>query len=239
MKNNLQNPETLFKELDVGKVVSIPSDTEIPVHNNPIQTDRPLCTNFPENATILDRIEAITVITDIADDLEESEETYINNIPQYIQELQAVFNPLDVEECNSDLFEGHKYTVIDNIKDLQKLLSELLMRFDADPKFYTKEDYAFLMAVLYKSLLYIYNKEALSIGKNFSQIARAKGNNIELKHPVAVADTEVDEGDADSTIPSISYLSGQDNAERIAQALSALTQQEYFILDCGSSTQNI
>ena len=144
--------------LDISKVVIVPSDTEIPVHNNPIQTKRALCSNFPENSVILDNLEKIVqVVTDIQDDIEEGKEC-VNNVPQHINELQAVFDPLNVEECTQDLFIDGNYQVIDNIEDLRKYLSEILIRFDTNPHNYTKQDYQYLLYMLSGVLLYLYNE---------------------------------------------------------------------------------
>jgi len=54
------------------------------------------------------------------------------------------------------LFKGD-YKTIKNIEDLKKALSELLVRFDTSPENYTKADYSYLMKILYKSLLYLYD----------------------------------------------------------------------------------
>lgn len=151
------------KIIDVSEVIIVPSDTEIPVYDNSVQTKRALCTNFPENSIILDKTEAIRIITDISEDLSNSPESCIERIPEYIEELQAIFNPLNVEECASDLFEDGEYTIIDNPKDLQKYLSGLLIRFDTNPRNYTKEDYLYLLTLLYKSLLFIYKNHPLSV----------------------------------------------------------------------------
>ena len=180
-------------EIDVSKIIPIPSDTEIPVHDNPIHTKRPLCANFPENSIILDKTEAIKVITDISEDLERKEEKEcIKEIPTYIDKLQAVFDPLNVEECKSDLFESREIKPIETIEDLKKFLSELLIRFDTSPSNYQKSDYMFLITLLYKSLIHLYEHV------------------VENLAPVAYS------GD-----------------------IADLTQQEYFILDCGSSTKNV
>ena len=109
------------KIIDVSKIQIIPSDTEIPVHNNPIQTKRPLCTNFPENSIILDKLEGV-----------------------------------NITECGSDLF-IKEYKVIDNIEDLKKYLSELLIRFDTDSKYLTKHDFQYLITTIYKTLLHLYD----------------------------------------------------------------------------------
>lgn len=113
--------------LDVSKIQIIPSDTEIPVHDNPIQTKRPLCTNFPENSIILDKLEGI-----------------------------------NVTECGSDLF-IKEYKVIDNIEDLKKYLSELIIRFDTDPKYLNKHDFQYLMTTIYKTLLHLYDVDVRAL----------------------------------------------------------------------------
>lgn len=46
-------------ELDVSKIIQIPSDTEIPVSDGFITTQRSLCTSFPKNKNLLNKIEAI------------------------------------------------------------------------------------------------------------------------------------------------------------------------------------
>ena len=114
-----------FKELDVSKIQKVSFDTEIPVHNNCVQTKRPLCVNFPENEKIVEHLEAIS-------------------------------DPSKPQKCDSDLFKGD-YKTIKNIEDLKKALSELLVRFDTSPENYTKADYSYLMKILYKSLLYLYD----------------------------------------------------------------------------------
>ena len=195
-------------EIDETKIIVIPSDIEIPVHNNPIQTQRPYCTEFPENSILLDKIEAIKIVNDIAEDLNNKpEETCVSNIPTYLDELQAVFNPLDVTECESDLFKDKEYKVIDNIDDLKKYLSELLIRFDTDPKYYTKEDFASLLRVLYKSLLFIYKETTL--GPNISQVATIQNKVLDLKHPVATAGSNVPASQAAETLASVDYVNGR------------------------------
>lgn len=114
-------------EIDVSKIIKIPSNTEIPVHNNHIKTERPLCTNFPENDLVIDKLEAIKV-----------------------------------KQCSSDLFD-REYKVIENIDELKKLLSELLIRFDTNPQNYTKKDFGFLLKIIYQSLLHLYESDPESV----------------------------------------------------------------------------
>lgn len=118
--------------LDISKIKIVPSDTEIPVHNNPTTTKRPLCSEFPDNTTIIDA-------------------------------LQAVYDPLKVQECTPNLFDGDRYTVIDNIKELKDFLSQLLIKFDTSPKNYTKSDFDNLMVLLYRSLLFLYENHPLGV----------------------------------------------------------------------------
>ena len=147
---------------------------EIPVHDNSIQTKRALYTNFPENSTLLNEPEKIVkVITDISEDLESNTQTFISNIPQYVEELQAVFNSSNITKFDVNLFKEEKYTVIDNTENLKKIISELLIRFDTNPRNYTKEDYIYLLGVLYKSLLYLYSVDTGSnIINNWSDTPR-------------------------------------------------------------------
>lgn len=140
-------------EIDFSKIKTIPSDTEIPVHNNCVQTQRSLCANSPQNTIILDK-------------------------------LEALFNPLNVQECESDLFENG-YETFESIEQLKGALSELLIRFDTCPGNYTKEDYNYLMMILYKSLLYFYDKNkglyAPTVSVNDQPIEAINNNsNIEI-----------------------------------------------------------
>ena len=123
--------EEKFIELDVSKIRQVPSDTEIPVHDNYGHTERALCTEFPQNKEILTK-------------------------------LEAVFNPEHVTECTSDLFKGDYETIV-KIDDLKKALSELLIRFDTNPQNYTKKDYSYLMGLIYKALLHLYEINPLSV----------------------------------------------------------------------------
>lgn len=53
------------------------------------------------------------------------------------------------------------------VEDLQKLLTQVVIRFDNDPNYYTKRDYQYLIWYLCKSLIYIGSKE---IPDNFEQL---------------------------------------------------------------------
>lgn len=46
--------------------------------------------------------------------------------------------------------------LIDNLNDLLKYLSEVIIRFDTNPNYYTQKDYRFLIQMLLKSLIFLY-----------------------------------------------------------------------------------
>lgn len=165
-----------LKEIDITKIIEIPSDVEIPVYDNIQQTRRALCASYPENRELIDKLEAVLV----------------DNSPT---------------ECTSDLFEYGDYTVIDNIEDLKKFLSEVLIRFDTSPKYYTKADYQHLLVLLYRSLLYLYREDqGIEIGPNLSEIFDLTDKVLELQEPVAQAGDVIDESKKRKTIPSVSYV---------------------------------
>lgn len=154
--------EEKFIELDVSKIRQVPSDTEIPVHDNYGHTERALCTEFPQNKEILTK-------------------------------LEAVFNQEHVTECTSDLFKGDYETIV-KIDDLKKALSELLIRFDTSPNYYTKEDYQYLMYILSYGLLHLYeitetieepdfniNGQKIEKIDNAYNISIGQGNGIEIQ----------------------------------------------------------
>ena len=58
---------------------------------------------------------------------------------------------IDKIDCDKTLFDK-PFDVIDNVDDLKKIMTEVLIRFDTSPDFYTKSDYALLLTVLYKTL---------------------------------------------------------------------------------------
>lgn len=71
-----------------------------------------------------------------------------------LNKLQAIVDANHLV-CDESLFEG-EFEVISNIKEVKKLLTEVIIRFDTDPDYYSKDDYQVLVALLYRSLLYLY-----------------------------------------------------------------------------------
>lgn len=74
-----------------------------------------------------------------------------------IDQLQVVIQNIKAD-CKEESFFDGDFDVIDNISDLKRLLTEVIIRFDTAPDYYTKSDYAALIAVLYQSLLYLYQR---------------------------------------------------------------------------------
>lgn len=168
------NDKIILDNVDIICSSEVPSDIEIPVRSPNGPTRRALCAEFPENKTILPK-------------------------------LEALFNSPDVPECSFDLFKDDDYSVIDNIEDLKKIMSQVLIRFDTDPKHYTKSDYKYLLALLYKSLIYIYEHNKIQIGPNLNEILTILANDvIDLKYKAVTYGDTVE--NPDQTIPTVSYM---------------------------------
>lgn len=163
-----------MEELDVSKIVIIHSDDEISAHDHSIQTQRPLCAEFSENREVLNKLETdVSKIVIIPSDEEisvhdnpiQTQRPLCTEFPENMEvlnKLEAVFNPLNVTKCSDDLFKDDYETIV-KIEDLKKALSELLIRFDTAPGNYTKKDYSYLMGVIYKALLHLYEINPLSV----------------------------------------------------------------------------
>lgn len=72
------------------------------------------------------------------------------------ERLNQVVIDIQNSTCNLS-FSEEELEVITDSEVLKKLLSELIIRFDTDPSFYTKKDYQVLVAVLSKTIPYLYN----------------------------------------------------------------------------------
>ena len=77
-----------------------------------------------------------------------------------LQKLQAIVNK-DWTQDDS-LFDDGQLPVV-TIEELQKLLTQVVIRFDNDPNYYTKRDYYYLIWYLCESLIYITNIGQASI----------------------------------------------------------------------------
>lgn len=77
-----------------------------------------------------------------------------------LQKLQAIVNK-DWTQDDS-LFDDGQLPVV-TIEELQKLLTQVVIRFDNDPNCYTKRDYYYLIWYLCESLIYITNTSQASI----------------------------------------------------------------------------
>lgn len=92
-----QFPEE-YKELNISHIRQIPSDTEIPIHNNTSSTQRPLCANFPENKNLVNQIEAIVLSDEnLHDDLFTGEYSKIKSLEDLKKILSEVLIRFDTD----------------------------------------------------------------------------------------------------------------------------------------------
>lgn len=119
-----------------------------------------------------------------------------------IDKLQVVVQNIKTD-CKDSFFDGD-FDVIDNISDLKRLLTEVIIRFDTAPDYYTKSDYAALISVLYQSLLYLYQSFSISSTNEDVLEVEATGNKTELRPQIGYLD--------ESTVESVP----ENNDKRIA-----------------------
>lgn len=113
-----------------------------------------------------------------------------------IDQLQVVIQNIKAD-CKDSFFDGD-FDVIDNISDLKRLLTEVIIRFDTAPDYYTKSDYAALISVLYQSLLYLY--QVLNLSSSNEDILRIEqtGEGTELQPQVGYLYDHEEGGPKDS-----------------------------------------
>ena len=140
-------------------LVNVKSDTSHPIQNNLIQTIRSHDCNSVENATLLNRIEAVKLKTEKISSL-----LNVNSVLDKVSDVKAKANQLQTliginqsHEISDNLF-NDSYPLINDIERLKVLLSEVNIRFDNAPKNYKKQDYFALLRILNKSLLFLYNQ---------------------------------------------------------------------------------
>ena len=119
-----------------------------------------------------------------------------------LNKLQVVVDSIKLE-CKDSFFEGD-FQVIDNMDDLKRMLTEVIIRFDTSPDYYTKSDYAALISVLYQSLLYLYQSLSISSTNEDVLEVEATGNGTELRPQIGYLDE-----DAVESVP-------ENNEKRIA-----------------------
>ena len=163
-------------------LVNVKSDTSHPIQNNLIQTIRSHDCNSVENATLLNRIEAVKLKTEKISSL-----LNVNSVLDKVSDVKAKANQLQTliginqsHEISDNLF-NDSYPLINDIERLKVLLSEVNIRFDNAPKNYQKEDYFALLRILNKSLLFLYNQiDSVIISseeaKKAAEYAKTQGN---------------------------------------------------------------
>ena len=129
-----------------------------------------------------------------------------------LNKLQVVVDNIKAD-CKDSFFEDD-FDVIDNLDDLKRLLTEVIIRFDTAPDYYTKSDYAALISVLYQSLLYLY--QVLNISSSNEDILRVEqtGEGTELQPQIGYLYDHEDEGPKDSEGNTVT--APENNDKRIA-----------------------
>ena len=129
-----------------------------------------------------------------------------------LNKLQVVVDNIKAD-CKDSFFEDD-FDVIDNLDDLKRLLTEVLIRFDTAPDYYTKSDYAALISVLYQSLLYLY--QVLNISSSNEDILKVEqtGEGTELQPQIGYLYDHEDEGPKDSEGNTVT--APENNDKRIA-----------------------
>lgn len=163
-------------------LVNVKSDTSHPIQNNLIQTIRSHDCNSVENATLLNRIEAVKLKTEKISSLLNVNSVLdkVSDVKAKADQLQTLIGINQSHEVSDNLF-NDSYPLINDIERLKVLLSEVNIRFDNSPKNYQKEDYFALLRILNKSLLFLYNQiDSVIISseeaKKAAEYAKTQGN---------------------------------------------------------------
>lgn len=188
-------------------LVNVKSDTSHPIQNNLIQTIRSHDCNSVENATLLNRIEAVKLKTEKISSLlnVNSVLNKVSDVKAKADQLQTLIGINQSHEISDNLF-NDSYPLINDIERLKVLLSEVNIRFDNAPKNYQKEDYFALLRILNKSLLFLYN-----------QIDSVIVSSEEAKKAAAYAKTQGD-------LALASSMAAHDSAEKANEAANDAKQ---------------
>lgn len=206
-------------------LVNVKSDTSHPIQNNLIQTIRSHDCNSVENATLLNRIEAVKLKTEKISSLlnVNSVLNKVSDVKAKADQLQTLIGINQSHEISDNLF-NDSYPLINDIERLKVLLSEVNIRFDNAPKNYQKEDYFALLRILNKSLLFLYNQiDSVIISseeaKKAAEYAKTQGD-LALASSMAANDSAEKANEAANDAKQASL-----NAEN--QAIYAKEQGDY------------
>lgn len=206
-------------------LVNVKSDTSHPIQNNLIQTIRSHDCNSVENATLLNRIEAVKLKTEKISSLLNVNSVLdkVSDVKAKADQLQTLIGINQSHEISDNLF-NDSYPLINDIERLKVLLSEVNIRFDNAPKNYQKEDYFALLRILNKSLLFLYNQiDSVIISseeaKKAAEYAKTQGD-LALASSMAAHDSAEKANEAANDAKQASL-----NAEN--QAIYAKEQGDY------------
>ena len=198
---------SIFQEIDSTKISK--SETFNDIHKT---TDLPdfIEVNIPGTKSIKSNVERP------ASKGIETHRGFCVNLPynkDLIDQLQVVIQNIKTD-CKESFFEGD-FDVIDNISDLKRLLTEVIIRFDTAPDYYTKSDYAALISVLYQSLLYLY--QVLNLSSSNEDILRIEqtGEGTELQPQTGYL-YDAEEGEQPKDSEGNVVTAPENNEKRIA-----------------------
>ena len=134
-----------------NELLNIPETTELQIDgstipNETLESDNELITNATtsDGDTIIVDMQYETL--DPESDLLETDET-VEDVEPLVYSQGTCFDNL---QSNA---------LITSIDALYRYLCEVLIRFDADPDYYQKEDYKFLIRTITNSLIYLYSRD--------------------------------------------------------------------------------
>lgn len=129
-----------------------------------------------------------------------------------LNKLQAIVEKID---CDKTFFD-QPFDVIDNVDELKKVMTEVLIRFDTSPDFYTKSDYGLLLTVLYKTLFYLYRVLNLSSDNDDVLIVDNSGEEgVVLRPQLGELDEKHESEDSNGNI-QVTGTQYENNEKRIA-----------------------
>lgn len=116
----------------------------------------------------------------------------------------------------TETFFDDKFEVIEDVNELKKLLSEVLIRFDTNPQYYTKKDYGLLLSILYRTLLYLYSVSQISSdNEDVLVVDITEDEGAVLRPQLGELEEAHEQEDADGNI-TISGTTHSNNEKRIA-----------------------
>lgn len=130
--------DNIIEEIIVNPVVNNSEilSIDVPVYDHNVSTDMSLNTNSPSNNDVLSSYEKFETIPNISPGSGNIFPTDPNELPR-----------------------------IDNLNTLLQYLSEIMMRFNSNPRYYIQDDFAILVRTITDSLIDLYLRTPVSTGQ--------------------------------------------------------------------------